>query len=152
MVKIRSGELDDPQVIALLQFHYDTNRELTPPESCHVFDLTQLKSPDVHFYSAWEGEVLLGVGALAELSKTEGEVKSMHTNRNGRRKGVGGAILQHIIDYAKRVGIKRLNLETGSFQYFAPARALYAAHGFVACGPYGDYKDDPNSAYMTLEI
>ena len=151
-MKIIAGGLDDPQVIAMLKFHFDTNHAITPPGSVHVFDLSRLKARDVYFFSAWDDDRLLGVGAFKVLSPTHAEVKSMHTSKEVRRSGTGAAIMLHLIDEARARGITRLSLETGSFDYFAPARALYAKYGFSECGPFGDYKPDPNSTFMTREI
>lgn len=151
-MEIRSGGLDDPQVVALLRYHFDKCHEVTPPGSVHVFDVSKLKSPDVDFFAVWEGETLLGVGAVKYLDPTHGEVKSMHTSEAARRKGVGGAILRHIIEQARARGIRRLSLETGSFGYFEAARKLYLQRGFAECEPFGDYKLDPNSVFMTREI
>jgi putative acetyltransferase len=144
--------LDDPRVIAMLKFHFDTNMAVTPPGSAHVFDLSRLKQTDVQFWSAWEGETLMGTGALKRMNASDGEVKSMHTLKTGRRSGVGTAILLHIIAESKLLGLSRLYLETGSFDYFAPARALYAKHGFAECGPFEGYKPDSNSTFMTRTI
>jgi putative acetyltransferase len=152
IMKIVEGGLDDEQVLRLLRFHYDTNIEVTPKGSAHVFDVSRLKEPDVFFWSAWIGETLMGVGALKLMDAEHGEVKSMHTLQTSRRTGVGGALLRHIIDAARTKGLSRLSLETGSFEYFAPARALYAKHGFKDCEPYGGYQPDPNSTFMTREI
>lgn len=152
MIDIREGGLDDPRVIALLRLHAETDISVTPPGSSHVLDAARLKAPDISFWSAWSGERLLGVGALKRLSEELGEVKSMHTAEIARRSGVGSAILSRIIDAAKAMGMTRVSLETGSFDFFAPARALYARHGFAECRPFGDYRSDPNSVFMTLEI
>lgn len=152
IMKIVEGGLDHQQVLAMLRFHFDTNMAVTPPGSAHVFDVSRLKAPDVFFWSAWIGEMLMGVGALKLMGNDEGEIKSMHTLQTLRRSGVGGAMLRHIIDEAQKHGVKRLYLETGSFEFFAPARALYAKHGFKPCGPFGQYKPDPNSTFMTKEI
>ena len=152
IMKIVEGGLDHQQVLAMLRFHFDTNMAVTPPGSAHVFDVSRLKAPDVFFWSAWIGEMLMGVGALKLMGNDEGEIKSMHTLQTSRRSGVGGAMLRHIIDEAQKHGVKRLYLETGSFEFFAPARALYAKHGFKPCGPFGDYKPDPNSTFMMKEI
>ena len=129
MLRIVDGGLDDQQVIAMLKFHYDTNVSVTPPGSVHVFDLSRLKQPDVSFWSAWNGNTLMGVGALKRMSAEDGEIKSMHTLKEARGSGVGSAILRHIMEKAREMKLKRLYLETGSFDYFAPARALYARHG-----------------------
>lgn len=152
MLAIVDGGLDDPQVIAMLRFHFDTNIAVTPPGSAHVFDLSRLKQPDVSFWSAWDDDALMGVGALKRMNGGDGEIKSMHTLKTARRSGVGGALLRHIMEKAKAMGLKRLYLETGSFDYFAPARALYARHGFTECPPFAGYKPDRNSTFMCREI
>lgn len=152
MVEIREGGLDDPQVIALLKYHIETNHRHAPPESCHALDLQELKGADISFWSAWDGDTLLAVGALKRLGADHGEVKSMHTSQHARRRGAGGAILDTIIASAKALGMTRLSLETGSQDYFIPARALYAARGFTECAPYGCYKPDPNSMFFTRAI
>ncbi len=99
--------------------------EITPPESVHALDLEALRSPDITFWTAWEGNELLGCGALKELDSKSGEVKSMHTAKAHRRRGFAAKILEHIIKEAKRRVYDCLNLETGAFPEFAPARALY---------------------------
>jgi putative acetyltransferase len=152
MLRIVDGGLDDPQVIAMLKFHFDTNISVTPPGSAHVFDLSRLKEPDVSFWSAWDSDTLVGVGALKRMNGEDGEVKSMHTRKEARGSGVGSAMLRHILGKAKAMGLKRLYLETGSFDYFAPARALYARHGFAECPPFAEYNLDKNSTFMSREI
>jgi putative acetyltransferase len=152
IMKIVEGGLDHPDVLAMLRFHFDTNIAVTPAGSAHVFDVSRLKAQDVFFWSAWIGEVLMGVGALKVMDNNEGEIKSMHTGQKSRRSGVGGNILRHIMDEARMKGLKRLYLETGSFEFFAPARALYAKHGFKECEPFGEYEIDPNSTFMMRKI
>ena len=151
-MRIVEGGLDDPRVVALLNAHVARARAETARGSAHALDLSGLRAADVTFWSAWEGDELAGVGALKTLTPEHGEVKSMHTAESMRRRGVGGAILRHIVAAARARGMSRLSLETGSWPYFAPARALYARHGFVECAPFGDYRKDPNSVFMTLEI
>jgi putative acetyltransferase len=106
----------------------------------------------VSFWSAWESQTLVGVGALKRLAADHGEVKSMHTEEAARGRGVGSAMLRHIMAAARARGMSRLSLETGSWPYFEPARSLYARHGFVECGPFGDYREDPNSVFMTVAL
>ncbi len=149
-MRIVEGGLDDPRVIELLHVHLLRARAETAPGSAHALDLSGLRSPDVTFWCAWEDDALGGVGALKRLSADHGEVKSMYTTESMRRRGVGAAILRHIAAAARARGMSRLSLETGSWPYFEPARALYARHGFVECPPFGDYKPDPNSVFMTL--
>ena len=152
MLKIIAGGLDDPQVIRLLRVHLTNARAQTAPGSAHALDLSGLKSPEIHFWSAWDEDNLLAVGAMKRLSESLGEVKSMHTAEGVRRRGIGSTMLQHIIDAARRSGITKLSLETGSWAYFQPAVALYKRHGFVECAPFSDYRPDPNSIFMTRDL
>jgi len=149
---IRRGDLDHPAIIALLRHHFDTCHAVTPPGSAHVFDVSRLKTPEIDVWAAWDGPGLLGIGAMKPLDATHGEVKSMHTAERARRRGVGGALLRHIIETSRARGLQRLSLETGSFGYFAPAVAMYRAHGFVECPPFADYRPDPNSLFLTLVL
>jgi putative acetyltransferase len=151
-MKITNGGLDDPRVQALLAHHFTTARAETGRGSAHALDLSGLKSPDIQFFSAWDGDNVVAIGALKRLSTSHGEIKSMHTAQSYRRKGAGSAILRHIIARAREMGLTRLSLETGSWPYFIPAHALYQRHGFVECPPFGDYLPDPNSIFMTLEL
>jgi putative acetyltransferase len=152
MLRIIPGDFDDERVLALLRYHFAKCHEVTPPGSAHVFDVLRLNSPEIDFWAAWDEDTLMGVGAVKRLDDHHGEVKSMHTSEAARRKGVGGAILRHMIETSRAKGLKRLSLETGSFGYFQPAVALYKAHGFIECPPFGDYKLDPNSVFLTREI
>ncbi len=151
---IVEGGLDDPRVVALLHTHLTRARAVTPPGSAHALDLSGLRAPGITFWSAWDEatDALLGVGALKRLAADHGEVKSMHTAEAMRGRGVGTAMLRHIIAAARARGMTRLSLETGAFDYFAAARALYARHGFVECPPFGDYHPDRNSVFLTLAL
>jgi putative acetyltransferase len=149
---IVEGGLDDPRVVALLDTHVTRARSETARGSAHALDLSALKASDIAFWSAWEGDAVVGVGALKRLTAEHGEIKSMHTAEAARGRGIGSALLQQIMASARARGMSRLSLETGSWDYFLPARALYARHGFVECPPFGDYREDPNSVFMTLEL
>ena len=151
-MQIRTGDTFDPRVIALLDHHVTAARAQTAPGSAHALDLAGLRARDVAFWTGWDGEMLVATGALKMLSAVHGEVKSMHTAAAARGRGVASAVLAHIDAAAREWGLGRLSLETGSFAAFSPARALYARHGFVACGPFGDYVLDPNSVFMTLVL
>jgi putative acetyltransferase len=148
-MEIRLDDLSGAAILALLEEHLRSMYELSPPESVHALDIDALRQPDVTFWTAWEGRGLLGCGALRELSPRHGEVKSMRTVNAHRERGVARAILAHIIGEAQKRGYERLSLETGSMPAFEPARRLYASAGFVDCPPFGDYIEDPNSAFMT---
>ena len=149
---ILEGGLDDPRVVDLLHTHRIRARAETAPGSAHALDSSGLRAPELTFWSAWEGDAVVAVGALKRLSADHGEIKSMHTAEAARGQGVGSAMLRQIMAAARARGMSRLSLETGSWPYFAPARALYARHGFVECAPFGDYRPDPNSVFMTLEL
>ena len=152
MMRITPGDFSDPRVINLLHIHLTSARAETALGSAHALDLTGLQSPDISFWTIWEGEALLGIGALKQLSPDHGEVKSMHTVQSARRRGVAGAMLRHIIARARESGMSRLSLETGSWDYFRPAQALYRSHGFMECAPFADYVLDPNSVFMSLDL
>lgn len=149
---IKVDDLRGPEIAALLEAHLKLMRDTSPPESVHALDLDGLRRPEVTFWTVWEGATLLGCGALKELDPTQGEIKSMHTAAAARGKGVARAMLSHILAEARRRGYRRLSLETGSPEAFAPARALYAGFGFSYCEPFGDYVLDPFSVFMTLEL
>ena len=151
-MKIELDNLSRPEIHALLSEHLQSMYELSPPESVHALDLGKLRQPDITFWTAWEGPVLLGCGALKELDPTHGEVKSMRTPNALRRKGAGRALLAHAIATARSRGYRRLSLETGSAEAFKPAQTLYQSFGFALCGPFGDYDEDPNSVFMTLVL
>jgi putative acetyltransferase len=149
---ITEGGLDDQRVVELLRTHVAPARAETAPGSAHALDLSGLRAPEVTFWSAWEDDAVVAVGALKRLSADHGEIKSMHTAESARGRGVGSAMLRQIMAAARAGGLSRLSLETGSWPYFAPARALYARHGFVECAPFADYRPDPNSVFMTLAL
>ena len=149
LLHLREDDLMGKKITRFLREHLEDMHEITPPGSVHALDLEALRSPDITFWSAWEGDELLGCGALKELDSRSGEVKSMRTAAAHRGKGVASRILECIIREAKRRGYRRLHLETGALPEFAPARALYRRYGFEYRGPFGDYLDDPNSVFMT---
>jgi len=148
-MNIRLDDLHGPEIHALLEEHLRNMHEISPPESVHALDLSGLRRPDITFWTAWSDGQLLGCGALKELDTSHGEIKSMRTAQAQRRKGVGRAMLEHIIAEARTRSYQRLSLETGSMDAFAPARRLYASFGFTYCGPFAQYSEDPNSVFMT---
>jgi putative acetyltransferase len=151
-MKIEVDDLSRSAIHALLEEHLQSMHSLGPPESVHALDLEGLRKPGVTFWSVWEGPVLLGVGALKELDARHGEIKSMRTAKAHLRKGVGRAVLTHIIDVARGRGYERLSLETGSMDAFKPAQRLYERFGFVYCGPFGEYVEDRYSVFMTMSL
>jgi putative acetyltransferase len=149
---IREDDPTSDRIAALLREHLDNMFEITPPGSVHALDPGALQGPGISFWAAWDGDELLGCGALRELDATSGEIKSMRTASAHRRLGVGARILKHIIAEATRRGYTNLKLETGALPPFAPARALYERFGFEYCGPFADYREDPNSVFMSKTL
>lgn len=148
-------EIDDllrPEVHALLEEHLSNMYELSPREQVFALDLAKLRSPAVTFWTVWDGEVLVGCGALKQLSPTHGEIKSMRTPTAIRGRGAGRAVLEHIISTARQRGYAKLSLETGTHAAFAPAHGLYRSKGFVVSGPFGSYRPDPHSVFMELQL
>jgi putative acetyltransferase len=148
-------ELDDvsrPEVLALLEEHLRNMYELSPPEEVFAFDANKLRAPGVAFWTVWKDETLLGCAALKELSSTQGEVKSMRTPAALRRHGAGRALLDHILQVSLERGYAELFLETGRHPAFMPAQALYRSVGFRECGPFGAYKENGNSVFMSLVL
>jgi putative acetyltransferase len=152
MIRITAGDLEGPRVIELMSVHVATARAETARGSAHVLDVGGLRSPDVEFWAIWDDEVLLGIGALKRLAPDHGEVKSMHTARSARRRGVGSAMLRHIVAAGRARGFARLSLETGAWDYFRSARAFYRSYGFEECAPFADHAPDPHSVFMTLDL
>lgn len=151
-LQIREDDLTGKKIAEFLREHLENMNKITPPESVHALDLEALRSPNITFWTAWEGSELLGCGALKELDSKTGEIKSMRIESAHRRKGVASKILERIIEEAQHRAYNCLNLETGSFPEFAPARALYARYGFEYRGPFAEYIDDPNSVFMTKKL
>lgn len=142
-----------PDVRSLLDEHLSEMRATSPPESVHALDHSALLAPSITFWTARDtGGALLGCVALSELSPTHGEVKSMRTTTTVRGRGVGAALVLHILTEGRARGYDRLSLETGSQEFFAPARRLYTRHGFTECGPFANYAPDPSSTFMTLTL
>jgi len=152
MMRIVPGDFNDPHLRDLLHIHLTRARAETAPGSAHALDISGLQAPDVSFWTIWDEQTLLGFGALKRLSADHGEVKSMHTAEAMRGKGAGSAMLRHIISSARACGMRRLSLETGTSEYFRPARELYRSHGFLECPPFADYVLDPNSVFMSLDL
>lgn len=147
--------VDDPardDVRRLLDEHLADMFATSPAESVHALDHEALSRPSVTFFTVRDGELLLGCGALQRLDDGHGEIKSMRTASAARGRGVGGAVLGRLLAEGVARGYRRLSLETGTQDYFAPARRLYARHGFVECGPFAAYVLDPNSVFMTREL
>jgi putative acetyltransferase len=151
-MRIEIDDVSRPQVLALLEEHLRNMYEITPPEQVFAFDASKLRAPGITFWTAWKGESLLGCAALQELSPTQGELKSMRTPANLRRHGAGRALLNHILEVSWERGYRELFLETGRHPAFAPAQTLYRSVGFRECEPFGAYKENGFSVFMSLPL
>ncbi|MEI5584386.1 MULTISPECIES: GNAT family N-acetyltransferase [unclassified Agromyces] len=151
-LSIDLGDLRDPRVVRLLEDHLADMFATSPAESVHALDVSGLSVPEVAFWTLAEGDELVGCVALKHLDETHGELKSMRTDAAARGRGLGARLLEHVLAEASRRGYRRLSLETGSQEFFLPARRLYARYGFVECDPFGDYRPDPSSVFMTFAL
>lgn len=149
--KIIEDDLEGPEIAKLLRDHSQNMFDASPPDSIHTLSIDLLRSPEITMWSAWEGSVLLGCGALKKLDAETGEIKSMRTVDAYLGRGVATAILQHMLSVARQRGYQKLYLETGSAPAFAPAHSFYQKAGFSYCGPFADYIEDPFSRFMVLD-
>ena len=152
MLKSIEGNFDHPEVDKLLTNHFIELRAVSPEGSTHVLDINGLKVPSIKFWSLWENDKLMGCGALKFLEKDHGEFKSIRVHNNFRKKGNGIKVINHLIDEAKKLKIKKLSIETGAGEFFNPARKLFDKCGFKPCPPFAHYKEDINSLYFTKLI
>ncbi|MGA5563537.1 GNAT family N-acetyltransferase [Streptomyces platensis] len=148
-MKIVVDDLSGPEIAGFLDEHVQQMRSLTPLESKHALDLDSLRKPEITFWSASDGESLVGCGAIKRLDAGHAELKSMRTRPTRQRSGVASQLLEHIIAEAQGMGFTQLSLETGAAAFFLPARRLYEKFGFQYCGPFAGYRPDPNSTFMT---
>ena len=148
-LRIVVDDLSSPQVAAFLEEHIQEMRSITPLESKHALDLDGLRRPEITFWSVMDGDSLVGCGAIKRLDADHAELKSMRIAPARKRSGIASLLLAHIVAEAKRMGFTRVSLETGSAEFFLPARKLYEKFGFDYCDPFADYRPDPNSVFMT---
>ena len=151
-MKSIEGNFDNPEVNELLKKHFVELRSVSPEGSTHVLDTNGLKDPSIKFWSLWENNKLIGCGALKFLDKDHGEFKSIRVADEFRNKGIGERIINHLIEEAKKLKISKLSIETGSGDFFLPARKLFSKFGFKKSSPFAHYKEDPNSCYYTLNL
>ena len=152
MLKSVEGNFDNLEVNELLTKHFIELRSASPEGSAHVLDIPGLKTSSIKFWSLWEDNKLMGCGALKFLSNHHGEFKSIRVHDNFRGKGMGIELINHLIDIARKLQIKRISIETGAGEFFTPARKLFKKCGFKRCLPFAHYKDDVNSVYLTKII
>ena len=151
-MKSIEGNFDNSEVLELLNKHFIELRSVSPEGSAHVLDIEGLKDQNIKFWSLWEDNLLMGCGALKFLNKEHGEFKSIRVEDRFRNKDNGIKILKHLIIEAKKLNIKRISIETGTGDFFTPARKLFNKCGFKLCKPFDHYKEDPNSCYMSMLI
>jgi len=151
-MKLVLGDLTHPKVLVLLQSHLDGMHETSPPEHVHALDVSGLKTAEISFWTLRDEDEILGCGALKELSKMHGEIKSMRTHSDHLRKGVAAQILEHILKTAKARGYARLSLETGHGPAFYPALNLYRKYGFQDGGAFGGYEANDFSQFLHLDL
>lgn len=151
-MELREGGLDDPRVVALIAYHLAEARGSTPQDNAHAMGAEALRHPDISFWTMWEGEALLGVAALRQLSADHAEVKSMRTAPAHLRRGVARALLAHLVALARTRGYARLSLETGTAPMFDAANRMYEAAGFVDGPAFGGYPESPHNRFMTMQL
>ncbi|MGJ8647447.1 MAG: GNAT family N-acetyltransferase [Marinomonas colpomeniae] len=151
-MNIRIDDLNGPEIKQLLTEHLEDMYAVSPAECVFALDLAALKKSNITFWTVWEEDQLLGCAALKCLDSQHGEIKSMRTTSAARKKGVASTLLQYILKEAKQKGMCNVSLETGSVEFFAPARKLYAKNGFEECDPFADYALDPFSVFMTKAL
>jgi len=151
-MEIRLDDLSSEPSQALLRLHLEGMHANSPPGHVFALDYSGLKAPDVTVWSIWEGDAILGIGALRQIDAQSAEVKSMRTHPNHVRRGVGRALLEHIIAEARRRGMRRLSLETGSGPAFDAALALYRSRGFVSGGPFAEYTKSEFNQFLHLDL
>ena len=151
-MRIEVDDLSCTAVQALLNVHVSEQLSRDEAVFSNALPLEALRSDDVSVFTLWESGQLMGCGAMKELSPEHGEVKSMRVAQAFRGKGLGAAILNHLIGVGKERGYERLSLETHPGEYYAAARKLYRQNGFELCLAFGDYKDHPYSIFMTLYL
>ena len=152
MLKSIEGNFENPEVNAMLIKHFTELKSVSPEGSAHVLDIAGLKDPTIKFWSLWENDELMGSGALKFIDKEHGEFKSIRVNDKFRKKGNGIKVINHLIDEAKKLKVKKLSLETGAGVFFIQARKLFSQCGFKVCKPFSHYKEDVNSVYMSMLI
>ena len=152
MLEIREDDLTSEATRALLALHLGEARSNTPKGFSFALDLTGLRQPNITVWAAWENDQVAGVCALKDLGDGLGEVKSMRTDPRHLRKGVASALLDHIVEEARRRGFKRLSLETGTVAAYEPALALYRKQGFRDGEAFADYQPSAYNQFLHLDL
>ena len=151
-MKTIESNFEDPEVNQLLKKHFVELRSVSPKGSTHVLDIEGLQNKSIKFWSIYEHHKLIGCGALKFLDSNHGEFKSIRVADSFRKKGYGKKVISVLFEKSKELGVNKISVETGSGEFFLPARRLFKKFGFEECEPFGHYVNDSNSCYMSLEI
>lgn len=151
-MKIVVDDLRGSEIAEFLDEHVREMRSITPLENKYALDLDALRRPEITFWSVMDGAALVGCGALKRLDASHAEVKSMRTKPTRKRSGIASLLLEHIIGEARGMGFTRLSLETGTAEFFLPARKLYEKFRFDYCEPFADYQPSPHNTFMTRAL
>ena len=151
-MKTIESNFEDPEVNQLLKKHFVELRSVSPEGSTHVLDIKGLQNKSIKFWSIYEHRKLIGCGALKFLDSNHGEFKSIRVADSFRKKGYGKKIITVLFDKSRKLGINKISVETGSGEFFLPARRLFKKFGFEECEPFSHYINDSNSCYMSLKI
>ena len=146
-MELKPNNFDNKEVHELLSRHFIELRSVSPEGSTHVLDIDGLKSPSIKFWSFWDNKKLIGCGALKLIDKTHGEFKSIRISNKYQKTGYGKKLLNELFKEAKKLNISKISVETGSGEFFLPARKLFLSSGFNPCKPFAHYTEDPNSKY-----
>jgi len=152
MLEIKQDDLTGSAIKALLQEHLTDMYATSPAESVHALDIPSLKTANITFWTIWQQQTLAGCAALNKIDTKHAEIKSMRTAKAFKNQGIASSMLKYLIEHAKQAGFERISLETGSMEYFKPARQLYEKYGFEYCPPFASYDEDVNSVFMSLSL
>ncbi|MEL7197240.1 MAG: GNAT family N-acetyltransferase [Pseudomonadota bacterium] len=137
-LQISRTDLSQADVIDLLELHHSEMVASSPPGTCHVLDLTGLKTQDVEVFAARNAGKICAIGAIKRHTGFA-EIKSMRAHPDARGTGAGKAMLEHLIARSRELGFDKVKLETGSGPVFEAAVGLYEKFGFEPCGSFAGY-------------
>jgi putative acetyltransferase len=150
--EIERADPVDPPVRELVERHLRFGRSFTPLEDAHALEVDELVDPAIVLFAARADGEVIAIGAIKEIDPGHGELKTMHTAEAARGRGLGRTMLGHLLAETRRRGYRRVSLETGTMDAFAPARALYESAGFAPCEPFGTYRGGPHNVFLTLDL
>lgn len=101
--------------------------EFTPPSGCLLLGKYE--------------EQIAGCACLRKIGEDVGEIKRMYVKSEFRRKGIGRALLEAIINEASNIGYSKIRLDSAPFA--KQAQALYRVFGFQDIEPYLEKTEIP---------